>query len=321
MWRAPGTRRHCGEARLGFAVPGDLATPTGGYAYDRRIIAELTALGWQVDVIGLGEGFPRPSAQQKSLAQEWLDAVPKDCPIVIDGLALGVLPEAAQAIKARRPLIALVHHPLALETGVTPEDARMLQASEQAALAATHGVIVTSAPTARPGCRLRRRRRPDHRGAARHRPRRGRARQQRRHRAAAVGRCGGTAQGLRRADRGARHARKLAVAAVHRRRPHARCRDGGATRFRHRALRSRRAHRCARRGRSRSRAVALCRGGHFRAGVAFRGLRHGLRRGDRARLARDWHDRRRDPGNGAGGSGRAGRARRRAGAGARACDG
>jgi glycosyltransferase involved in cell wall biosynthesis len=132
---------------LAFAVPGDLATPTGGYAYDRRIIQELRALGWQVDVIDLGEGFPRPSAERKANARDRLAEVPDGRPIVIDGLAYGVLPEAAEELRQRHSLIALVHHPLALETGLSPVDAEALWKSERSALAAARGVIVNSPST------------------------------------------------------------------------------------------------------------------------------------------------------------------------------
>jgi glycosyltransferase involved in cell wall biosynthesis len=136
-------------ARVAFAVPGDLATPTGGYAYDRRIIAELERLGWRVDVIDLGEGFPHPSAEQRNAAEAKLLAVPAGCPLVIDGLALGVLPEAAARLRAHNPLIALVHHPLALEAGLTAAEADAMRVSERAALAAVARVVVTSEATAR----------------------------------------------------------------------------------------------------------------------------------------------------------------------------
>jgi glycosyltransferase involved in cell wall biosynthesis len=134
--------------RVAFAVPGDLAAPTGGYVYDRRMIAELQKRGWQVDVIGLGEGFPRPSAETKAAARDKLAGVPKDCPIIVDGLALGVLPEAANEMRERNPLLALVHHPLAFETGLVAADAEALRTSERDALAAVRGVVVTSPSTA-----------------------------------------------------------------------------------------------------------------------------------------------------------------------------
>jgi glycosyltransferase involved in cell wall biosynthesis len=133
--------------RVAFAVPGDLAAPTGGYAYDRRMIAELQKLGWQVDVVGLGDGFPRPSAETKAAAKDKLLSVPENCPIIVDGLAFGVLPEAASELRDRNPLIALVHHPLALETGLAPGDAATLKRTEYDALAAAHGVVVTSPST------------------------------------------------------------------------------------------------------------------------------------------------------------------------------
>ncbi len=135
--------------RAVFAVPGDLATPTGGYAYDRRIIAELATLGWEIDVVDLGEGFPFPSPDLLSAAGERLAALPSGIPVVIDGLALGVLPEAAEAIYASHVLVALVHHPLGHETGLSAAAASALCTSEQRALGHVHHVVTTSPATAR----------------------------------------------------------------------------------------------------------------------------------------------------------------------------
>lgn len=134
--------------RVAFAIPGDLETRTGGYGYDRRILSELRHLGWQVDVVGLGDGFPLPSDEQAAAASRQLMLTPADRPIVIDGLAFGVLPKAAAALRATRPVVALVHHPLACETGLMPGAAERLRQSERAALAAAHKVIATSEATA-----------------------------------------------------------------------------------------------------------------------------------------------------------------------------
>jgi glycosyltransferase involved in cell wall biosynthesis len=135
--------------RLAFAVPGDLATPTGGYTYDRRMIAELERLGWQIDVVNLGEGFPWPSDETRAAAWLRLSDVPPGRAIVIDGLAFGVLPEAVLQLRVENPLIALVHHPLALEAGLSIQQANILRSCEQAALIAARLVIANSAETAR----------------------------------------------------------------------------------------------------------------------------------------------------------------------------
>jgi glycosyltransferase involved in cell wall biosynthesis len=132
-----------------FAIPGDLATPTGGYTYDRRMIAELPALGWQPQVIDLGDGFPRPATATRADACAQLAALPQGVPIVIDGLAFGVLPGVSERLRASHQLVALVHHPLALETGLSSADCASLQASERAALACARRVIASSAATAR----------------------------------------------------------------------------------------------------------------------------------------------------------------------------
>jgi glycosyltransferase involved in cell wall biosynthesis len=135
--------------RAAFAVPGSLETPTGGYAYDRRIITELGYLGWHIEVVDVGDGFPWPTEVTLATAYERLMKVPSSWPIVVDGLAFGVLPDVASELASQNPLLALVHHPLALEWGLSADQADILRRSERAALASTRGVVVTSPATAR----------------------------------------------------------------------------------------------------------------------------------------------------------------------------
>ncbi len=136
-------------AAVTFAVPGSLDQPTGGYAYDRRVIAGLRQRGCEVDVVDLGDGFPRPRPETVAGVLPRLRRVPAGQPIVVDGLALGVLPEAAAALRSSHRLIALVHHPLALESGLAPREAQALRESERVALTAVSRVIVTSPATRR----------------------------------------------------------------------------------------------------------------------------------------------------------------------------
>jgi len=133
--------------RLVFAIPGDLATATGGYIYDRHIIEGLRTSGWDVQVLGLGDGFPYPDAQTRQKACERLLSLADDVPLVIDGLAFGVLPEVAAQLHERHPLIALVHHPLAFETGLSAEQSTRFKETERGALAHATRVVVTSPAT------------------------------------------------------------------------------------------------------------------------------------------------------------------------------
>lgn len=132
-----------------FAIPGNLETPTGGYIYDRMVIEGLRASGWHVDVVSLGEGFPVPVESTRRRALDLLASLAHPCPVIIDGLAYGVLPEARHHLHPANPIVALVHHPLALETGTTASQAQLLRASETLALSFAAHVIVTSPSTGR----------------------------------------------------------------------------------------------------------------------------------------------------------------------------
>lgn len=134
---------------LTFAYPGRLDLNTGGYIYDRRLIDGLRELGWRVDPLGLGDGFPFPSPDGLAEAENRLSALADGSLVLVDGLAFGVLDQWAYREKTRLKIIALVHHPLALETGLTQAQQQDLRDSERMALSTTRHVFVTSPVTAR----------------------------------------------------------------------------------------------------------------------------------------------------------------------------
>lgn len=131
-----------------FVIPGDWRTPTGGYRYDRRIVLALREAGWQVGVCALDDGFPWPEAAARADAERQFAALADGALVVADGLAFGALPELTQHHAARLRWVALVHHPLHLETGLTDTDRDALREREQRALQGARRVITTSAATA-----------------------------------------------------------------------------------------------------------------------------------------------------------------------------
>ncbi len=134
---------------LHFILPGNRARRTGGFIYDDRIIRGLEHLGHSLVVHELPDEFPTPSEPARERSAEVLAAVPDGRKAVIDGLAFGALPDLAEAQAHRIELIALVHHPLAHETGLEPQDRERLFESERTALAHARQVVTTSRTTAK----------------------------------------------------------------------------------------------------------------------------------------------------------------------------
>ena len=132
--------------RLVFAIPGDLNTMTGGYGYDRRIIAALPQFGIEVETRRLADRFPFPTEADLTAAVASLTKDRGTAVVMIDGLAYGALPAACiKAIGA--PIIGLVHHPLAYEAGLSEITQKVLHASEKTALSLAQHVIATSPTT------------------------------------------------------------------------------------------------------------------------------------------------------------------------------
>jgi glycosyltransferase involved in cell wall biosynthesis len=134
---------------IDLIVPGDINTPTGGYIYDREILAGLAALGWRTAVHALDQSFPQPTPAALRAARATFATIAAGSLVLIDGLALPGLDRILADEARRLYLVALVHHPVALETGIDAAAARHFEDAERRALAYVRRVITTSQWTAR----------------------------------------------------------------------------------------------------------------------------------------------------------------------------
>lgn len=135
--------------RLHLVVPGPLDQQTGGYIYDARMAAGLRRRGWQVEIHNLQGRFPDADAAAAASLHGVLSALEDGSRVLVDGLALSGLPDPVLAHRGRLRILALVHHPVSDETGLSAEVRAGLAVRERNALAAAAGVIVTSSFTAR----------------------------------------------------------------------------------------------------------------------------------------------------------------------------
>jgi glycosyltransferase involved in cell wall biosynthesis len=130
-----------------MVVPGRLDTSTGGYVYDRRMAQGLSQYGWSVEVRELDDSFPYPTRAALEHATRVLADLRDGTRVLVDGLALGAMPEVIEHEAARLRIVALVHLPLGADVSIDRNAAARLEASERRALAAAALIIVTGTAT------------------------------------------------------------------------------------------------------------------------------------------------------------------------------
>jgi glycosyltransferase involved in cell wall biosynthesis len=129
-----------------FAIPGDITTLTGGYIYERRLLEGLRALGRDVLHIELGPSFADPTPADMAHAVDALTALEPSRALILDGLVFGSIDTAGLA-RVRTPIVAMIHHPLALESGLTAARRDHLFRTERDNLALAAHVLVPSLHT------------------------------------------------------------------------------------------------------------------------------------------------------------------------------
>jgi len=130
-----------------FAIPGDISQPTGGYYYERRLLEGLRLDGRDVRHLQIGASFPDPSKADMDDLVAQLSALEVNRPVILDGFLSATIDTTALA-RLHVPTVAMVHHPLALESGLDADRREFLYRIERDNLALVSHVLVPSPHTA-----------------------------------------------------------------------------------------------------------------------------------------------------------------------------
>ena len=94
----------------------DLARPSGGNAYDRRVCDGLAAIGWSVRERAVPGSWPCPDASACATLTGVIAGIPDGAVVLLDGLIASTVPEVLVPQARRLRLVVLVHMSLGDES-------------------------------------------------------------------------------------------------------------------------------------------------------------------------------------------------------------
>jgi len=140
----------------------DLARPSGGNAYDRRVCDGLAAIGWSVRERAVPGSWPCPDASACATLTGVIAGIPDGAVVLLDGLIASTVPEVLVPQARRLRLVVLVHMPLGDESlgdeplgdepqpdGPSRHEFTDARTRERAVLSAAAAVVTTSMWTRR----------------------------------------------------------------------------------------------------------------------------------------------------------------------------
>jgi glycosyltransferase involved in cell wall biosynthesis len=113
----------------------DPARPSGGNAYDRRVLDGLRALGWEVEEHHVAGDWPTPDVGALAGLAHVLGSLSDGSLVLVDGLVASAAAVVLPAASARLRTVVLVHMPLGPDAG------------EEAVLSGAAAVVTTSEAT------------------------------------------------------------------------------------------------------------------------------------------------------------------------------